>query len=327
MLSTKTNAPTLVQKVSETIRVKHYSRETEKSYLFWIRRFIGYFNLRHPREMDGKEIAEFLSYIANKRHVSPSTQNQCLCALIFLYKNVLKIDVGEFGEFDYAKRRKKLPVVLSKGEMGRLIEKLSSSRHGLLIKLLYGTGMRLNECINLRVKDIDFDRNQLFIRGGKGNKDRVTLLPKKLRPALRLHLEEVERLHLSDLEDGHGSAPLPYALSRKYPLMEKELQWQFVFPSSRISSSPETGRLHRYHLDKSVPQKYVREAAKKARIQKRVTCHVFRHSFATHLLEDGVNIRAVQELLGHTKIETTMIYTHVMEHGVTGIDSPLDKVL
>lgn len=313
----------LLDQVRMTIRKKHYSIRTEQAYVKWTRDYILFHGKRHPTEMGEPEINSFLSSLASTKRVAASTQNQALNAIVFLYKHVLGIELGSFGSIEKAKRPEKLPVVLSKGEVQRLLGRMDGVT-GLAAMLLYGTGMRLMECIRMRVKDIDFDRGQIIIREGKGAKDRSTMLPESLVSELKGHLEKVRDIHDNDLENGFGEVYLPGALGKKYPKAPKEWGWQYVFPSTKISKDPRSGKERRHHMDESSLQKAVKRGGRAAGIVKRVTPHTFRHSFATHLLENGYDIRTVQELLGHKSVQTTMIYTHVIKKGGMGVQSPLD---
>jgi len=316
-------SPTLIEKMREVLRLKHYSYRTEQSYVYWIRRFLHFHNLRHPREMREKEIQEFLSHLAAKENVAASTQNQALAALLFLYQQVLNIELKFIQDITPAQKPKKLPTVFTQGEVRAILGNLRG-RYWLIASLLYGSGLRLMECLRLRVKDIDFHYNQIIVRDGKGEKDRVTMLPEKLKSPLIAHLAEVKKLHEHFLEKGYGTVELPYALARKYPNADKEWGWQYVFPADNLSTDPRSGAVRRHHLFESSVQKAVKEAIRKAGIHKPGGCHTFRHSFATHLLEAGYDIRTVQELLGHKDVSTTMIYTHVLNRGGKGVKSPLD---
>ena len=313
----------LIQKIREIIRLKNYSIRTEEAYVSWARRFILFHNKLHPKDMGGPEIEAFLSHLAVDRNVSASTQNQALSALLFLYREVLRIDLDYPINSIRAKRPKRLPTVLTKDEAHNVL-KLISSKHQLMAKLLYGSGLRLMECIRLRVKDLDFEQHQIIVRDGKGLKDRVTVLPDALIIPLKRHLRHVKLAHEDDLADGYGSVYLPNALVRKYPHADHHWVWQYVFPAPKRSKDPRSGEVRRHHVDPSGLQKAVNKAARKAGIDKRVSCHTFRHSFATHLLEDGYDIRTVQELLGHKNVSTTMIYTHVLKRGPLAVRSPLD---
>jgi len=317
--------PKLLEQVRNAIRTKHYSIRTEQAYVQWIRRFILYHNKRHPRDMAEKEINEFLTYLAVKAKVAASTQNQALCAVLFMYKEVLKKDIGDLGELIWAKKPKKLPVVLTRHEVKALLSQLSGT-YWLMATLLYGSGLRLIECLRLRVKDIDFPYRQITARDAKGQKDRVTMLPDKLVQPLKDHLKKVKALHGKDLQSGFGTVYLPFALERKYPNANKDWAWQYVFPAGRISTDPRSGRKQRHHVDETILQRAVKEGIRKAGIHKPASCHSLRHSFATHLLEEGHDIRTVQELLGHNSVETTMVYTHVLKKGGRGVPSPADKL-
>jgi integron integrase len=313
----------LLEQVSDIIRLKHYSYKTEKSYINWIKRYIIFHGKRHPREMGGKEIEEFLTHLAVEENVAASTQNQALNAILFLYKEVLKQELDLKVDAVRAKRSKYLPTVLTKEEVLAIINNLSGV-YQLVVKLLYGTGLRQTECLQLRVKDLDFAQQQLTIRDTKGMESRVTMLPTSLIEELQLHLQIVKRQHQQDLEKGYGSVYLPFALERKYKNADREWIWQFVFPSDRISQDPRSKIIRRHHLHESGLQKALKQAVKTAGVNKRVSCHTFRHSFATHLLQNGYDIRTVQELLGHKDVKTTMIYTHVLNRGGRGVRSPLD---
>ena len=313
----------LLDQVSEVMRFKHYSIRTERTYRDWIRRFILFHGKRHPREMGGLEVNQFLSDLASRQHVAASTQNQAFNALLFLYREVLHQDWGELGMVERAKRPERLPVVLTRAEVMALLDGLSGTFQ-LMAKLLYGTGMRLMECVRLRVKDVDFDRNQIVVREGKGFKDRVTLLPENIKEPLVEHLRRVKLLHESDLKAGFGQVYLPYALSQKYPSADREWGWQYVFPAASLSRDPRSGQVRRHHVNELGLQRAVKVAVRLAGICKPASCHSLRHSFATHLLESGYDIRTVQELLGHASVETTQIYTHVMQRPGLGVKSPLD---
>jgi integron integrase len=291
----------------------------------WIRRFVRYHGTRHPRELGGAEVARFLSMLALERRVSASTQNQALSAVLFLYKQVLGLDMGPIEHVPRARMPDKLPVVLSREEVGRLLEQLDGTMW-LMVAMLYGTGVRLEECLELRVKDLDFDRNQVTVRRGKGQKDRVTMLPAGVKERLAAHLVTVKRQHERDLTRGEGRVVLPFALERKYPGAPTEWRWQFVFPATRICRDPKWGPPSRFHLHESVVQKAVTKAVRRAGLTKPASCHSLRHSFATSLLEDGYDIRTVQALLGHADVRTTMIYLHVMNRGALGVRSPFDRL-
>jgi integron integrase len=299
--------PKLLDQVRDTIRTRHYSYRTEEAYVGWIRRFILFHHKRHPAEMGKPEIEQFLTELAVKRNVAASTQNQALAALLFLYKDVLGCDPGWLDEIVRAKRPQRLPTVLTRSEVAALLVQLRGVPW-LMAMLLYGSGLRLRECLRLRVKDIEFDRNEIVVREGKGNKDRVTMLPSAVQDPLRAHLARVRRLHDRDLQAGLGRVQLPDALSRKYPNADREFGWQWVFPASRICTDPRFGAPQRYHLHKSVPQRAIHQAARRAGLSKPVGPHTLRHSFATQLLQSGYDIRTVQELLGHRDVKTTEIY-------------------
>ncbi|MBN1418595.1 MAG: integron integrase [Planctomycetes bacterium] len=317
--------PKLLERLRLALRSRHYSPKTERVYVHWARRFIFFHGVRHPKEMGAPEVNAFLTHLAVKEKVSASTQNQALCALLFLYRHVLSRELGDLGEVIRARRPKRLPVVLTREEVEAVLERLSGTLW-LMASLLYGAGLRLMECLRLRVKDIDFSMGQIMVRNGKGGKDRLTVLPALLKEPLQAHLRQVREIHRRDLAAGHGRVVLPNALARKYPNAPAEWGWQWVFPQARRWRNPRTGEQGRHHVDASILQKAVKAAAASARIAKQVTCHSFRHSFATHLLEDGYDIRTVQELLGHNDVKTTMIYTHVLNRGGLGVRSPLDGV-
>jgi integron integrase len=314
----------LLDQVRVAIRTRNYSRRTEKAYVGWIRRFILFHGKRHPLDMGPKEVSSFLTHLAVHRHVSASTQNQALSALVFLYREVLGRDVGWLADLVRAKRPKRLPVVLTRPEVASVLDRLQGVTW-LMASLLYGSGLRLLECCCLRVQDIDFGRGEILVRDGKGQKDRRTMLPQSVQPRLRRHLHGVRAQHLRDLRCGRGWVALPDALQRKMPHAGREWSWQWVFPATRSYRDPASGQWRRHHLHETVLQRAVRQAARKAGISKRVTCHSLRHSFATHLLEDGYDIRTIQELLGHRDVSTTMVYTHVLNRGGRGVRSPLDS--
>ena len=286
-------------------------------------RFIRFHKLRHPREMNTPEITAYLTYLAVQQNVAPSTQNQALSALLFLYRHVLQIELTGHIDAVRAQSDKRLPVVLTKVEVQQVIARISGL-HQMMAKLLYGSGIRLMECLRLRVKDIEFERSQIMVRDTKGNEDRVTMLPQSIAPLLRNHLVTVKQLHEADLVNGYGMVELPYALARKYPTADREWYWQYVFPSEKHSVDPRSKVVRRHHLDESGLQKAVRRAATEVGITKHVTPHIFRHCFATHLLEAGYDIRTVQELLGHKDVKTTQIYTHVLNKGPSAVHRPFD---
>ena len=317
-------APRLLDRVRETIRARHYSPRTEKAYVFWIKRFILFHDKRHPLEMGTPEVTNFLSTLATRNKVSASTQNQAFSALLFLYREVLVISLEGIDKVVRAKRPQRLPVVLSPGEVGQIVGKLTGTPW-LMASLMYGAGLRLLECARLRVKDIDFEAHQLTVRDGKGRKDRITLVPEKLVRPLRRHLRRVRLQHDADLERGAGSVFLPDALSLKYPNAASEWPWQWVFPATRLYTGPDLGQRRRHHIHGTVMQRAFRQAVLLSGIHKRASSHTLRHSFATHLLEAGYDIRTIQELLGHSDISTTMIYTHVLNRGPRGVRSPLDR--
>ncbi|RLB63669.1 MAG: integron integrase [Deltaproteobacteria bacterium] len=322
---TKQDTIRILDRVKSTIYLKHYSRRTEKVYVGWIKRFAQFHDYRHPFAMGQEEVTEFLNYLAEKRGVSASTQNQALAAILFLYRDVLKVELPWLENVVRAKQSENLPVVLSRQEVSALLQNMQGVPW-LMATLLYGAGLRLLECCRLRVKDVDFDRNQLIVRRGKGGKDRLALLPEGIREPIKFQINRITKKHQEDLERGAGYVLLGDAFRRKHPNAEKTIQWQWVFPGTRIHIEPRTGYGWKHHLHESVLQKAVKEAAKLAKIKKRVSCHVLRHSFATHLLEDGSDIRTIQQLLGHKDIRTTMKYTHVLERGALGVKSPLDRL-
>lgn len=315
----------LLDRVRHLIRFKHYSVKTEKSYLPWIERYLQFHKQRDPTQMGSKEIENFLSHLAVAHKVSASTQNQAFNALLFLYKQLLRKDLGESINAIRAKRSVYLPVVMTKEEVAKLIDAVPAGSR-LIVKLIYGSGLRLMECLRLRVKDIDFGNGQLIVRDGKGMKDRVTVLPENLIQPLQEHLQHVKVVHENDVEKGYGTVYLPYALERKYPKAAWSLIWQYVFPAKSLSKDPVTGIVRRHHVHENNLQRAVKEAAERSGIEKRVTVHALRHSFATHLLEAGYDIRTVQELLGHSDVSTTMIYTHVLNRPGIGVKSPLDRL-
>jgi integron integrase len=313
----------LLDQVRDVIRRKHYSIRTEQAYIDWIRRFIIYHGKRHPGEMAEEEVAQFLTHLARDLNVAASTQNQALSGLLFLYKEVLKHEIGWLEKVERAKKPPKLPVVLSRDEVKQIFGHLHSVPK-LMAGLLYGSGLRLMECVRLRVKDIDFALAQITVRDAKGGKDRITMLPLNLSEPLRRHLSPVKAQHEQDFEDGFGSVHLPFAFARKSPNAAREWAWQYVFPSSRLSIDPRTGRKQRHHIAEGVLQSALKRAVDAAGIVKRANCHSLRHSFATNLLSKGYDIRTVQELLGHKDVSTTMIYTHVLNRPGIGVKSPLD---
>jgi integron integrase len=324
-ISRPDSSPRLLTLVHEAIRRKYYSRRTEQAYVHWIKRFIYFHGKRHPREMGEVEVTAFLNDLSGRRNVAGGTQNQALSALLFLYREVLGVELPWLDGLQRPNRPPRLPTVLTRKEVEALLAQLTGVRW-LIVSLLYGAGLRVMECLRLRVKDVDLEYRQILVRDGKGEKDRVTMLPESLVEPLRAHLQRVKGLHARDLKEGYGEVNLPYALSRKYPRAGQEWAWQFVFPSKHRSVDPDDGVVRRHHQYESVPQRAVHEAARSAGITKHVSCHTLRHTFATHLLEAGYDIRTVQELLGHSDVSTTMIYTHVLNKGGRGVKSPLDRL-
>lgn len=317
--------PKLLDQVRDAIRVRHYSIRTEEAYIHWIKRYIYFHAKQHPRDMGEAEITAFLTHLAVDKHVAASTQNQALSAILFLYKEVLGVQLDWLTDVVRARRPQRLPVVLTPGEVRKILT-LIPSTNGLVARLMYGTGMRLMETIRLRVKDINFDYHQIIIRDGKGGKDRVTVLPESLVNDLKKQIANAGYLHKADLAAGYGRVYLPFALARKYPSANREFSWQYVFPSMKRSSDPISKEIRRHHLDEKNIQRAIKNAARKAGIEKPVSSHTLRHSFATHLLEQGYDIRTIQELLGHKDVKTTMIYTHVLNKGGRGVRSPLDGI-
>ncbi|MBP7146515.1 MAG: integron integrase [Acidobacteria bacterium] len=317
--------PRLLDSVRNACRARHYSRRTERAYVGWIVRFILFNGKRHPRELGAAEVTSFLTHLAVARNVSASTQNQALSAILFLYKKVLEIDLPWIDGIVHAKRPARLPVVLSRAEVKRVLAEMNGVT-ALMTLLIYGAGLRVLECCQLRVKDIDFDRRQITVRAGKGGKDRTTFLPRPAVPALRRQLEQVRMQHEEDLGRGAGWVELPAAFARKSPAAGRELAWQWVFPATRTYVEIATRQRRRHHLHETVLQREFRAAVLRAHLTKPATCHSLRHSFATHLLEDGKDIRTVQELLGHKDVSTTMIYTHVLNQGPFGFSGPADSL-
>jgi integron integrase len=319
--------PSLLAAFRRTIRLKHFSPRTERAYVAWVRRFVRFHSLRHPRELGAQDVTSFLSSLASDRGVSASTQNQALSALLFLYRDVLAMPVGWLAGLVRAKRPARVPVVLTKDEVRRVLARLKHRGVVALVAgLLYGTGVRLLEALQLRVKDIDFEKNEITVRGGKGDRDRVTMLPERLKGPLLHHLANVRTQHERDLAAGAGCVPLPGALGAKYPQAGREWAWQWVFPATRPYEDRASAEPRRHHLHETVVQRAFKEAVRAARLNKRASCHTLRHSFATHLLEAGYDIRTVQELLGHRNVATTMVYTHVLNRGGRGVRSPADSL-
>lgn len=317
--------PKLLDQVRDKIRFKHYSIRTEQAYVDWIRRFILFHNKRHPTEMGAPEVEAFLTHLAVTGKVAASTQNQARSALLFLYKEVLDQSLPWMDNITPAKRPLRLPVVLTHAEVKAVLDRLPGT-HWLMASLLYGTGMRLMECLRLRVKDLDFERREILVREGKGAKDRVTMLPATLIEPLTNHLSRVKALHEEDLRQGYGAVYLPNALERKYPNAHRDWVWQYVFPSRQLSVDPRSGITRRHHADEKGIQRAMQQAVRDAGLTKPATPHTLRHSFATHLLQGGYDIRTIQELLGHADVSTTMIYTHVLNRGGKGVTSPLDQI-
>ena len=318
-------APDLADRAREAIRTRHYSRRTEDAYVGWILRFLRFHGHRPAAEMGETEIGRFLSSLAAERRVAASTQNQALAALLFLYKEVLGRNLGWIVPAVRAKAPARLPVVLTAAEVRAVLARMRGTPK-LMAALLYGSGLRVLECARLRVKDLDFGRHEIVVRGGKGDKDRATMLPAALEPALARHIDRVRQIHERDLREGAGSVELPFALSRKYPSAAREWAWQWVFPATRRYADAATGEVRRHHLHETVLQRAFKDAVRRSGVAKHATCHSLRHSFATHLLESGYDIRTVQELLGHRDVSTTMIYTHVLHRGARGVRSPVDAL-
>jgi len=317
-------SPKLLDQVRDRIRVKHYSIRTETQYVQWVRRFILFHGKKHPRDMGAPEVEAFLTHLAVDGHVAAATQNQALSALLFLYKEVLGVDLPWLNDVTRAKRPQRMPVVLTRDEVHAVLDRMSGV-YGLMARLLYGTGMRLMECVRLRVKDVDFVRGEILIRDGKGAKDRVTMLPQSLVLPLQSHLQQRRALFDDDLQASKASVYMPDALARKYPNSPTEWGWQYIFPSGSYSVDPRSGAERRHHLDEKLLQRAMKKAVQASGMAKLATPHTLRHSFATHLLEAGYDIRTVQELLGHKDVSTTMIYTHVLNKGGRGVTSPLDR--
>lgn len=314
--------PKLLDRVRNSLRQRNYAYSTEQSYTNWIRRYILFHNKKHPRQLGEKEIEEFLTHLAVEENIAPSTQNQALSALIYLYQEILHIDLGEINAIR-PRRRENLPTVLTQEETRQILSLLTGLNQ-LMAKVLYGSGLRISECLRLRIKDVDFGHSQILVRDGKGHKDRFTILPQSIHTPLQEQIQRAKYAHQRDLDNGYGSVYLPYALERKYPHANKEWIWQWVFPSDSLSNDPRSNTIRRHHQSGSGLRKALKTATKQAGINKHVTPHVLRHSFATHLLENGYDIRTVQELLGHKDVKTTMVYTHVLNRGPSAVKSPLD---
>ncbi len=315
----------LLEQYKEAIRLKQYSPRTEKTYIEWVRQYILYHNKRHPKEMGSHEVKQFVTHLVVDRKASASTQNQVISAILFLYRNVLhlELDQTDLG-FIRPKRGKRVPTVLSKNEAKAIIQNMTPP-YKLMVQIMYGSGLRLMECLRLRVKDIDFENHRILVYDGKGGDDRQTPLPDSIIPALREHLAKTRAIHEKDLSHGRGSVHMPYALAKKFPNADKSWIWQYVFPATTLFTDKEDGVMRRHHIHETALQRTIKQAATLAKIEKRVTPHTFRHSFATHLLENGYDIRTVQELLGHKDVKTTMIYTHVLQRGANAVKSPLDN--
>ncbi len=322
--STTSQSPKLLDQVRDKLRVKHYSIRTEQTYVDWIRRYIFFHDKTHPKDLGAQDVEAFLTHLAVVGKVSASTQNQAKSALMFLYREVLEVQLPWLDNVIQAKAPKRLPVVLTAAEVQAVLLRMRGS-HLLIASLLYGGGMRLMEAVRLRVKDVDFARREILVREGKGSKDRVTMLPEAVVAALQAHLVKVKALHAEDLAQGYGEVYLPFALDKKYPNAGREWIWQYVFPSKNLSVDPRSGKTRRHHLDEKGVQRAVKQAVRDAELTKPATPHTLRHSFATHLLQSGYDIRTVQELLGHSDVSTTMIYTHVLNKGGRGVVSPLDR--
>lgn len=315
----------LLDQYRDQIRIKQYSPRTEKTYIHWVREYILFHNKRHPKEMGIPEINQFITHLVVDRKASASTQNQAVSAILFLYRYVLNIQLqGDILEFIRPKKGKRVPTVLSKDEAKAIISKMTGS-YKLMVQVMYGGGLRLMECLRLRIKDIDFENHRIIVYDGKGGDDRVTMLPDSIIKPLKEQIQYVKTLHQKDLNDGYGAVSMPYALDKKFPTANKEFIWQYIFPASTLYTDPTTGKTSRHHIHETALQRSIREAANAIKLQKRVTPHTFRHSFATHLLQAGYDIRTVQELLGHKDVKTTMIYTHVLQRGANAVKSPLDN--
>lgn len=320
-----TQPPKLLDQVRALLRARHYSIRTERSYVSWVARYVQFHHLRHPETMGEPEITAFLTHLAVVGDVAASTQNQARAALLFLYRDLLRRDVGSLSDVVFARLPQRVPVVMNRHEVRAVLAELNGI-YALIGSLLYGSGLRLLECLRLRVKDLDYSMQELTVRDGKGMKDRRTMLPLSLHAPLQEHLLLVRQLHREDLAAGYGSVYLPFALAEKYPRAPIEWPWQYVFPADDLSTDPRGGAVRRHHIGERAVQNAVHDAVRRAGIAKHATCHTFRHSFATHLLESGYDIRTVQELLGHQDVTTTMIYTHVLNRGGRAVRSPLDEL-
>jgi integron integrase len=318
--------PKHFQRLITQVRTKQYSIRTEQAYVNWLARYIAFHDMQDPAKLGAQSIKAYLEYLVVHKNVSGGTQSQALCALVFFYKQVLEIDPGDLGQFTHSRKPRRLPVVLSRNEVAKLFECIDNRKYQLMANLLYGCGLRLLECLRIRIFDIDFDYQQIIVRNAKGGKDRVVPLPNRLKNALQAQVNDVKKLHQQDLVEGFGEVYLPHALSRKYPNAAKETGWQYLFPASKLAVDPRSKKTRRHHIHETVLQKQIKKAAKEAGIYKRVTSHSMRHSFATHLLESGSDIRTVQELLGHADVSTTMIYTHVLNKPGISVLSPFDSL-
>jgi integron integrase len=317
--------PKLLDLMRETLRAKHYSKRTEDSYCLWVKRFVQFHKMRHPADMGAQEINDYLTYLAVTSKVSASTQTQALSALLFLYRHVYGFDIGDMGQIVRARKSQHLPVVMTREEVRSVLAEMDGV-YWLMASILYGSGLRLTECLRLRVQDVDLARLEIAVRDAKGSKDRVTMLPQQLVVPLRDQFNTARAVHRRDLAAGWGSVMMPDALARKYPNGPTEWRWQWVFPQQNRWRDPKTGAQGRHHVHETILQRAVKEAVKRSGVEKRVGCHTFRHSFATHLLEAGYDIRTIQELLGHRSVNTTMIYTHVLNKGGLGVRSPFDRL-
>jgi integron integrase len=322
---TPTPPPKLLDQLRERIRYRHYSLRTEQAYVHWVKRFIFFHNKKHPKDMGKPEVEAFLSFLANEGHVAISTHRQALSALLFLYREVLGVELPWLSEMGRPKTAKRLPVVLTQTEVRRVLDRVDGQTYQLMARLLYGSGMRLMECVRLRVKDVEFERGEIVVRAGKGNKDRVTMLPESLADTLKAHLDRVREVWLADRAAGRPGVELPDALDRKYSNAASEWAWFWVFPASAESTDPRSGVVRRHHVYEQGLQRAIKRAVQAAGVAKPASTHTLRHSFATHLLQSGYDIRTVQELLGHSDVSTTMIYTHVLNKGGRGVVSPLDR--